>query len=107
VLEPLELWDANALEVMDDKTFVMNLKEPQVAVPEHLFHYQAFILHPSENGKWGPGGLCTGARTVWGVHTPPEYRTSVAKCRYGMCVSASSASAGGWELTKNSTSPRA
>lgn len=50
-----ELWDANALEVKDDKTFVMNLKEPQVAVPEHLFHYPLQILDPAENGVFGVG----------------------------------------------------
>jgi peptide/nickel transport system substrate-binding protein len=50
-----ELWDANALEVKDDKTFVMNLKEPQVAVPEHLFHYPMQILDPEEGGVFQVG----------------------------------------------------
>jgi peptide/nickel transport system substrate-binding protein len=50
-----ELWDANALEVKDDKTFVMNLQEPQVAVPEHLFHYPMQILDPEENGLFQVG----------------------------------------------------
>jgi peptide/nickel transport system substrate-binding protein len=50
-----ELWDANALEVKDDKTFVMNLQEPQVAVPEHLFHYPMQILDPEENGEFQVG----------------------------------------------------
>jgi peptide/nickel transport system substrate-binding protein len=50
-----ELWDANAIEVKDDKTLVMNLKEAQVAVPEHLFHYPLAILDPEEGGKFGVG----------------------------------------------------
>lgn len=54
-----ELWDANAIEVKDDKTLVLNLKEPQVAVPEHLFHYPMQILDPAENGvfKVGSNGV--------------------------------------------------
>jgi peptide/nickel transport system substrate-binding protein len=54
-----ELWDANAVEVKDDKTLVLNLKEPQVAVPEHLFHYPFQILDPAENGvfKVGSNGV--------------------------------------------------
>jgi peptide/nickel transport system substrate-binding protein len=50
-----ELWDANAIEVKDEKTLVMNLKEPQVAVPEHLFHYPMQILDPAENGAFKVG----------------------------------------------------
>lgn len=50
-----ELWDANAIEVKDEKTLVLNLKEPQVAVPEHFFHYPFSILDPAENGVFGVG----------------------------------------------------
>jgi len=50
-----ELWDANALEVKDPKTLVLNLKEPQVAVPEHLFHYPFLMLDPAENGTFKVG----------------------------------------------------
>jgi peptide/nickel transport system substrate-binding protein len=50
-----ELWDANAIEVKDDKTLVLNLQEPQVAVPEHLFHYPMQILDPAENGLFQVG----------------------------------------------------
>jgi peptide/nickel transport system substrate-binding protein len=50
-----ELWDANAIEVKDDKTMVLNLQEPQVAVPEHLFHYPMQILDPAENGLFQVG----------------------------------------------------
>ncbi len=50
-----ELWDANAIEVKDAKTLVLNLKEAQVAVPEHLFHYPFLMLDPEENGAYGVG----------------------------------------------------
>ena len=46
-----ELWDANAVMVKDAKTLVLNLKEAQVAVPEHFFHYPFLMINPAENGK--------------------------------------------------------
>ena len=49
------LWDANAIEVIDDRTVRLNTKVPQVAVPEHLFHYPMLILDPSEDGVFGVG----------------------------------------------------
>ena len=55
-----ELWDANAIEVKDAKTLVLNLKEPQVAVPEHLFHYPFLMLDPAENGAFTVGSNGTG-----------------------------------------------
>lgn len=58
-----ELWDANAIEVKDPKTLVLNLKEPQVAVPEHFFHYPFPMLDPKEEGKWGVGSNGTSAFT--------------------------------------------
>ncbi len=56
-----ELWDANAIEVVDDKTLKLNLKEAQIAVPEHLFHYPFGILDPEEGGKFGAGSNGTEA----------------------------------------------
>ena len=56
-----ELWDASAIEVIDDMTLRMNLKEAQIAVPEHLFHYPLAILDPDENGVFGVGSNGTGA----------------------------------------------
>jgi peptide/nickel transport system substrate-binding protein len=50
-----ELWDANAIEVKAPKTLVLNLKEAQVAVPEHFFHYPFLMLDPAENGVFGVG----------------------------------------------------
>ena len=29
------LWDANAIEVVDGKTLRLNIKVPQIAIPEH------------------------------------------------------------------------
>lgn len=55
------LWDANAIEKVDDHTVRLNAKAPQVAVPEHLFHYPLLILDPEEGGKFGPGSNGTGA----------------------------------------------
>jgi len=49
------LWDANAIEKVDDHTVRFNLKEPQVAVPEHLDHYTNAIVDPEEDGKFGVG----------------------------------------------------
>jgi peptide/nickel transport system substrate-binding protein len=59
--EGTELWDANAIEKIDDHTFQMNLKVAQVAIPEHLFHYPAAILDPEEGFKFGIGSNGTGA----------------------------------------------
>ena len=54
------LWDTNAIEKVDDHTVRLNLKEGQVAVPEHLFHYPLGILDPEEGGKFGAGSNGTG-----------------------------------------------
>ena len=54
------LWDANAIEKVDDHTVRLNLKTAQVAVPEHLFHYPFAMLDPEEGGKFGPGSNGTG-----------------------------------------------
>jgi len=55
-----QLWDANAIEKVDDFTVRMNLKSPQLAVPEHFFHYPFFITDPADNGKFGVGMNGTG-----------------------------------------------
>lgn len=56
-----ELWDANALEIVDPKTLRLNLKVPQTAIPEHFFHYPFIMLDPEENGAFGVGSNGTGA----------------------------------------------
>lgn len=58
------LWAPNAIERVDDMTVRLNLKAPQLAVPEHLFHYPAVMLHPSDDGVFGPGAKGTGAFTL-------------------------------------------
>ncbi len=55
-----ELWNTNAIEVIDERTLRINLKEPQVAVPEHLFHYPMAMLDPDEDGVFGVGSNGTG-----------------------------------------------
>jgi peptide/nickel transport system substrate-binding protein len=59
-----KLWDANAIEKVDDYTFRLNAQAPQLAVPEHFFHYPFMILDPEEKGIFGPGSNGTGAFVV-------------------------------------------
>ena len=58
------LWDANAIEKLDDHRLRLNLKLPQVAIPEHLFHYTNAILDPEENGDFAAGSNGTGPFTL-------------------------------------------
>lgn len=62
--ETTKLWAPNAIEKVDDLTFRFNCKVPQVAVPEHLFHYPMAILHPKDDGVFGIGAQGTGAFTL-------------------------------------------
>lgn len=55
------LWDANAIERVDDYTVRLNCRRPQLAVPEHLFHYPFLIIDPEEGGYFAPGSNGTGA----------------------------------------------
>jgi peptide/nickel transport system substrate-binding protein len=55
------LWDANAIQKVDDLTVRLNGKTPQLAVPEWLFHYPLLILDPAENGEFKVGSNGTGA----------------------------------------------
>jgi peptide/nickel transport system substrate-binding protein len=54
------LWSDKALEKVDDKTFRLNCRAAQLAVPEHLFHYPFFMLDPAENGAFKVGMNGTG-----------------------------------------------
>ncbi|WP_299619453.1 ABC transporter substrate-binding protein [Pelagibius sp.] len=54
------LWDASAIEKIDDFHVRLNLKRPQIAVPEHLFHYTNVMLDPDEGGRFGVGSNGTG-----------------------------------------------
>ena len=62
--EGTALWDANAIEKVDDHTVRLNCRNPQLAVPEHLFHYPLHILDPEEGGVFGVGSNGTGAFEV-------------------------------------------
>lgn len=53
------LWDASAIERVDAETVRLNLKQPQLALPEHLFHFPLGIIDPEEGGL-KPGGNGTG-----------------------------------------------
>ena len=55
-----KLWDANAIEKVDSHTVRLNLKAPQISVPEHLYHYPALMLYPAEKGVFNPGSQGTG-----------------------------------------------
>jgi peptide/nickel transport system substrate-binding protein len=55
------LWDANAIERIDDHTLRLNCRIPQLAVPEHLFHYPFLILDPEEGGRFRTRSNGTGA----------------------------------------------
>jgi peptide/nickel transport system substrate-binding protein len=55
-----KLWDANAIEKIDDHTVRLNCQAAQVAVPEHMFHYPFAMLFPGDNGVFGPGAMGTG-----------------------------------------------
>jgi len=55
-----ELWDANAIEKVDAYTVRLNCAAPQIAVPEHLFHYPAAMLYHGDNGVFAPGAQGTG-----------------------------------------------
>ncbi len=58
------LWDAQAIERVDDFTVRLNCKVAQLAVPEHLFHYPFMMIDPAEGGAYKPGSNGTGAFTL-------------------------------------------
>jgi peptide/nickel transport system substrate-binding protein len=58
------LWDAGAIQKVDDFTVKLNGKTAQLAVPEQLFHYPFLILDPAENGEFKVGSNGTGAFTL-------------------------------------------
>jgi peptide/nickel transport system substrate-binding protein len=55
------LWDSRAIEKVDDHTVRLNLKMPQLAVPEHFFHYPFVVLDPEEGEVFKVGMNGTGA----------------------------------------------
>jgi peptide/nickel transport system substrate-binding protein len=77
------LWDANAIEKVDSFTVRLNCKEPQVPVPEHLFHYPAAIMFPGENGVFQPGSQGTGPFELVSVDTGKQATLRKAKSYWG------------------------
>src|SRR5262249_9731572 len=55
------LWDAQAIQKVDDFTVRLNGKSPQLAIPENLFHYPLFIMDPASGGIHKVGANGTGA----------------------------------------------
>ncbi|MBT5434475.1 MAG: ABC transporter substrate-binding protein [Alphaproteobacteria bacterium] len=55
------LWDANAIEIIDDNTVRLNTRSPNIAIAEHLFHYPLLIVDPADDGFFGVGSNGTGA----------------------------------------------
>lgn len=54
------LWPEDAIERVDELTVRLNLATPQLAVPEHLYHFPAAMLDPEEGGVFGAGSDGTG-----------------------------------------------
>ncbi len=52
VLGLMSYLDRNNIEKVDDYTIRLHLNQPQIAVPEHLFHYPALILHRGFEGDF-------------------------------------------------------
>jgi peptide/nickel transport system substrate-binding protein len=79
-VKSVRLWSETAIEKVDDKTFRLNCKEAQLAVPEHLFHYPFFMLDPAENAKVKPGMNGTGPfeLTAYNVGQNAVLKASVA-----------------------------
>lgn len=52
------------VEKVDDYKIILHLQEPNIGVPEHLFHYPAVILHRSFEGDFIKQPIGTGAFTL-------------------------------------------
>ncbi len=60
----LSYLDKNGIERVDDYTLRLHLNEPQIGVPEHLFHYPAMILPRRFEGDFIKQPLGTGPFTL-------------------------------------------
>jgi peptide/nickel transport system substrate-binding protein len=54
------LWNANAIQKIDDFTVKLNGKVANLAVPEQLYHYPLLILDPKDGGVFKVGSNGTG-----------------------------------------------
>lgn len=77
-----KLWADNAIEKLDDHTVRLNCKLPQLAVPEHLFHYVMLIMDPAGNGVFGPGANGTGPFELVSVETGKGAKLKARKDGY-------------------------
>lgn len=57
----VKLWDANAIQKVDDFTIKLNGQTGNLSIPESLYHYPFLICSPEEGGKFGVGSDGTGA----------------------------------------------
>ncbi len=60
----LSYLDRTGIEKVDDYTIRLHLNEPQIGVPEHLFHYPALVLPRSFEGDFIKQPLGTGPFTL-------------------------------------------
>lgn len=60
----LSYLNKNGLEKVDDHTVRLHLSEPQIGVPEHLFHYPAMIIPRSFEGDFVEQPIGTGPFTL-------------------------------------------
>ena len=60
----LSYLDSTNIEKIDDLTIRLHLNEPQIGVPEHLFHYPALILPHTFEGDFMRQPIGTGPFTV-------------------------------------------
>jgi peptide/nickel transport system substrate-binding protein len=65
VLGLMNYLQPTGIEKRDDHTVVLNLDSPQIAVPEHLYHYPSPILdHRTFKGDWLENPVGTGPFTL-------------------------------------------
>lgn len=56
-----KLWDAQAIQKVDDFTVKLNGKSANLGIPEAMFHYPLLIMDPADNGEFKVGSNGTGA----------------------------------------------
>jgi peptide/nickel transport system substrate-binding protein len=64
MLSLLSYLSKNNIERVDDYTIRLHLNEPQIGVPEHLFHYPGMILHRGFEGDFIKQPVGTGPFTL-------------------------------------------
>ena len=56
-----KMWDASAIQKVDDFTFKLNGQVANLTIPEALFHYPLLIMDKDEGGEFKVGSNGTGA----------------------------------------------